>query len=187
MWSLNPTSAVSIVQKAEDIERGTLTVRGRDKQSIAAFMSECGVPTKAEDIELDIATDYPYRTIVDREIAAQWAYDKVMAIDYSNFKNEAKRVRGAHYAGVLGRVWSALLELEDKATRKAIKKRFPTTPLLGGASGGGYGSLFAQTLLADVDQSDDQAEFERLCNVVADAGIHALTDAEYAFWDGYNG
>lgn len=199
MWNMDPSGFISIVQKPSDIGNDTLTVRARDKVSLAEFLTECGIATRTADIQLDLATDYPYRAVVAQSTIAQVMYDRVMRIDYSNFKDEAKRRRNDNYPVVLGSVWFEMLNLETKKTRKAISKANATTPGrgAGGASGGGYGSLFKAVDVLDADDwnaifhtkstdEGDRAEFERLCDLVASSGIQSLTDQEYAFYENYS-
>lgn len=124
MWIMTPGGFVSIVNK-----EGGLQVRARDRQSLEWFGKQAGIPKRriVTDWE-EKYRDYPYRmkdvptAKVKRFLAAE-----VDGITYSNFKNEAKRVRGAVYANALSRVWTNMLALTppgvDRAMRAADRKR----------------------------------------------------------------
>ncbi len=118
MWNMTPEAFVSIVQKAEDVEAGTLTVRSRDMRSLRAYAVMAGI--EQDRPKEEIVTDYPFRMTVTLEEAERAAVAQVRAITYSNFKNEAKRVRGKVYAGFLGEVWGAGLRLTPPEVNKRI-------------------------------------------------------------------
>lgn len=107
MWIYTPTGFISAVAKRENST--DLTVRARDRQSLDGLVELTGVPATIGE-----GTDYPYRVVVSRETFKFWLDRQVDELDYSNFKDEAHRVGGYEYAGVLGRVWTDNLALEDQ-------------------------------------------------------------------------
>lgn len=107
MWIYTPTGFVSAVAKTKN--SATLTVRARDRQSLDEIVQLSGAA-----VTIGEGTDYPYRVVVSREVFKFWIDRQVEDLDYSNFKNEANAVRGYDYAKVLGKVWSANLDLEDQ-------------------------------------------------------------------------
>lgn len=117
MWIMTPGGFVSIVNK-----EGGLQVRARDRQSLEWFGKQAGIPKRriVTDWE-EKYRDYPYRlknvpsAKVKRFLAAE-----VDGITYSNFKNEAKRVRGQAYATILGRVWSNMLSMTPSGVHRAM-------------------------------------------------------------------
>ena len=120
MWIYTPTGFVSAVSKSKT--SATLTVRARDRQSLDELVQLSGAKATIGD-----GTDYPYRVVVSREIFKYWLDRQIEDLDYSNFKNEAAAVRGYDYAHVLGRVWSANLDLEDQESAQhyvALSQRF---------------------------------------------------------------
>lgn len=181
MWLMTPQGFVSVVEKPSDIGKGTLTVRSRDKQSLEAFAVLAG--RTGFKAKFDMATDYPYRTVATEAEVDTALLASRKLIKYSNFKDEAKRVRGGAYVSALSAVWNAMLKLEDKETTRLVGERWAKPAK--GAKGGGYGSLF-MTGGAAPTKDDDRAEWERLCDLVAETSIHALTDAEYAFYESYD-
>lgn len=107
MWIYTPTGFISAVAKRSNST--ILTVRARDRQSLSELVELTGVPATVGE-----GTDYPYRVVVSRETFKFWLDRQVDELDYSNFKDEAHRVRGYEYASVLGRVWTDNLALEDQ-------------------------------------------------------------------------
>jgi hypothetical protein len=179
MWQMAVNGFVSLVEKESDVGNDTLTVRARDKESLAAF---AGV--NVNTIQFAMATDYPYRLVMKREDAAQRAYDEVMGIHYDNFKNAAKATRGQRYASVLSKVWHDMLGLETAKTRKEINKRHQSSLV----QGNGYGSLFSQGddwkgILADQQEPVDADRMQELEDIVLELGVHGLTDEQYAEWE----
>lgn len=118
MWLMTRYGFVSIVEKPEDRDRGTLTARARDRRSLEAFAHHAGHPTyKAK---LDIATDYPYRRVFERNEVINAMISLVDDIDYTNFKNAAKAELGAVYASALGRVWGTMHDLTPKSVQAKV-------------------------------------------------------------------
>ena len=107
MWIYTPTGFISAVAKRSNPTQ--LTVRARDRQSLDELVALTG-----EKATIGEGTDYPYRVVVSRELFKFWLDSQVDDIAYSNFKDEAHKVRGYEYASVLGRVWSDNLALEDQ-------------------------------------------------------------------------
>lgn len=105
MWIITPRGFYSVVQKRGE---SRLTVRARceeDIRNLADLLPDCE-PFASR------GTDYEWRLHCT---VAEWS--KVCAllaleVDYSNFKNEVRRVQGSKREGVYHRVWSALLALE---------------------------------------------------------------------------
>lgn len=194
MWIMFPSGVVSIVEKHTDRGNDTLTVRSRDKKSLAAFCTlATGHEVKPKNIKFKMLTDYPYRRVLPRAQVEAAAAECVRNIDYSNFKNEAKRVRGAAFAGVLGRVWSAVLELEDKATRDQANARWKDTPLLGAAYSSPQGSVIQpgdddwDAILPDDLTAGEAEELEELDDIVKTMGVQALTDSQWARYEALGG
>jgi len=111
---------VSIVNK-----EGGLQVRSRDRESIEAFCLLSGVDRKR--IVEGGGTDYQWRVRrVSKRAVRRYNNAVLEGITYSNFKNEAKRVRGPKYASFLGRVWGAGWELAP--ARAWVAYTTPYTP-----------------------------------------------------------
>lgn len=117
MWIMTPGGFVSIVNK-----EGGLQVRARDRQSLESFCKQAGLPKKriVADWE-EKYRDYPYRVKnVPKSQVKRYLCAEVDGITYSNFKNEAKRVRGQAYATILSRVWSNMLSMTPSGVHRAM-------------------------------------------------------------------
>lgn len=84
MWIQTTIGFFSIVQKPEDAERDTLTIRARARDHLealkASYLLESG-PIQAGGF-----TDYPYRVVAPRHAVEDALSMLVAAIDYGNFK-----------------------------------------------------------------------------------------------------
>lgn len=78
MWWFANDSFLSIVQKTDDKDK--LTVRARVKGDIEAVFPDAKVVEGA-------GTDYRFRAKIPRAQVAKAMFDRVMALDYSNFKS----------------------------------------------------------------------------------------------------
>jgi hypothetical protein len=107
MWIFTTEGFVSVVEKPGESE---LTVRARDRRSLAAFVDRAVVSV----IETPMA-DYPYRVVVSREVLSDWLADHVASLDYGNFKSEVSRTRGWDYAHALSAVWSDMHQVTGMA------------------------------------------------------------------------
>lgn len=104
MWLFFPNSMLSIVQHRDKKE--LLIVRARMEGDIEAIFPEAkGQVTHTTD------TDYPYRVLVSKKVAAQRMHDQVMGINYPNFKDS---VRLHHRKMAFSLVWSILIDKYQK-------------------------------------------------------------------------
>jgi len=125
MWIFTTCGFVSAVQDWNDT--GCLLVRARDRASLESLATA----TKTS-VEHSPDADYPYRLQVSKDAFATWIAQQGTAIDYPNFKSEVAASRGAKFAGVLGKVWSILHEVEDPSARHRpdpTKQAAPSPPL----------------------------------------------------------
>ena len=113
MWIFTDTGFISIVRKPE--HPGVLTVRARDRQSLEALAAKAGVEVKRSP-----EGDYPYRVFVTDGPFLEWFLDRGGELKYSNFKSRVHKTRGYDYAHALGRVWSAMLDVEDTDAREPL-------------------------------------------------------------------
>jgi hypothetical protein len=108
MWIFLPNSMLSIVQKPDDAEAGTLTVRGRVKGDIEQVFPDAVV-------EANKGTDYLYRAKLPREQVAKALAEQVMNLDWSNFKGAVRdRERHDAYMGC----WTAMYRLQEQKASK---------------------------------------------------------------------
>lgn len=110
---MTTTGFTSAVEHRDD--PSLLVIRARDEDSLMNLAGDLGLEQDA--VYTSFPSDYPFRAIVPKIRYAQWCYDRVLGIDYDNFKSRATTERGGDYAGFLHEVWSAGLALTDEATR----------------------------------------------------------------------
>ena len=84
MWIYTELGFFSVVEKPNDIGRGTLTVRARKIGDLVALGRLMG--TSARQVEASDDTDYPVRMVASRAAVARAVERMVRAIDYGNFK-----------------------------------------------------------------------------------------------------
>ena len=120
MWLMAPNGGFySAVQKKDSPTE--ITVRARNQRDIEALAE---IITGAEPYTTR-GTDYPWRL---KCTVAQWAEAlALMALDvtYSNYKDHVKKVRGKQQAAAYGRVWGALLSIEDPGKRGVYSQPLP--------------------------------------------------------------
>jgi hypothetical protein len=108
MWVFCNDAFVSIVDNNEFPDH--LTVRARFKEHIKNLFPEAVVVSLEK-------RDYQYRAYIRRERVAQVMFEKVMAIDYVNFKDSI--TDPVYHAGCAD-VWSAMY---DASLNKADPSR----------------------------------------------------------------
>lgn len=100
MWIALNDSFLSIVDKAKN--KDFLVVRARRPGDIEAVFPEAVV-------EVGGGTDYKYRALVPRREVAQAIAERIVGIDYSNFKSSVKD-RPRHDAYM--KIWSAMMDFQ---------------------------------------------------------------------------
>lgn len=119
MWIALPNSFVSVVEKHGDPE--FLQVRARTKKHLVNFL---------EDVPYEIVEDkkgekdYRWRAIVAKPVVADLVHRKVLAIDWTNFKDRAK-VEDPDLATMYGYWWYDHFSLQErvKGREKRAKHR----------------------------------------------------------------
>ena len=110
MWLMMPTGGfVSVVCKAEDAARGTVTIRGRQRGDLAeleAFVSPLG------PIEAGGGTDYGFRVVVPRAAFEAGVQAMARAVDYPSYKDHVAVTKGGGRARVYHMVWTILRKLQ---------------------------------------------------------------------------
>ncbi len=110
MWLITPIGFFSVVQKAADVSRGTLTVRARVRSDLEALRAHC-LPG-LEEIEEATHSDYRFRAAAPRADVAAAMAALVAGIHYNNFKAEVARVQGPERAHWYQKVWEILYRLQ---------------------------------------------------------------------------
>ena len=113
MWLMTPSGFFSIVQKPEDEQAGTLTIRAQVRGDPERLRETC-LPGMGE-IVANAGTDYRYRARAPRAEVASAMAKIVNDIQYANFKDEVAREQGKVRAGFYGEVWQVLYDLRDEA------------------------------------------------------------------------
>ena len=113
MWLITPIGFFSIVQKPDDRQSDTLTVRARVASDLDAlrehYLPELG------PIAADRGTDYRFRAVAPRLAVAEAMRRLVHDLDYSNFKNTVAEQQGYQRAATYHKVWDALYTLQEKS------------------------------------------------------------------------
>lgn len=120
MWLLTPSGFFSIVQKPEDVKRGTLTVRARVRSDLESLKQSC-LPGMG-DIQESISNDYRFRTIAPRSEVAAAVAAMVEQLDYSNFKNQVEKQQGQPRASLYHDVWDVLYHLQTQPQKYMTNK-----------------------------------------------------------------
>lgn len=134
MWLITPIGFFSVVQKAEDKQRDTLTVRSRVRGDLAAlkqhYLPSLGPIQESHD------SDYRFRAVAPRDDVSAAMSRLVESLDYSNFKSEVAKKQGHKRAGLYHQVWDVLYQLQ---TDPAFAEKAPLVESYGGVviSGGG--------------------------------------------------
>lgn len=118
MWIMTSLGFFSVVQKPEDTDKGTLTIRARARADLEALRQHY-LP-ELDSIVTHGGTDYRYRAQAPRARVATAFQALVADIGYSNFKNEVQLRQGKGRAQVYHKVWDALWEIEEPSTAQAL-------------------------------------------------------------------
>lgn len=111
MWIITPLGFFSIVQKTDDVARGTLTVRARvrgDLEALQAFaLPGLGKITESK------STDYRFRATALRSQVEAGMAKLAQQLSYSNFKDQVAKVQGPVRADVYHHIWYLLHGMQD--------------------------------------------------------------------------
>lgn len=115
MWVFTETGFVSAVQEYKNKDQ--LVVRARDGESLMPLAKITG-----KIISHSPDRDYPYRLEeVSKSDFILFLMQSVDVVEYRNFKNQVHATRGKEYASALGKVWSAMHDVEDYEARRYIR------------------------------------------------------------------
>jgi hypothetical protein len=114
MWIQTTIGFFSIVQKPEDVERDTLTIRARSRDHLEAL--KISYLLESSSIQAGGGTDAPYRLVAPRHAVEDAMTMIVAAIDYRNFK-DAVADEDPLAASVYGKVHAALQALTDDGSK----------------------------------------------------------------------
>ena len=112
MWLMTPFGFFSIVQKPDDEEKGTLTIRARVYQDLEKLRTKY-LPGMGE-ISANAGSDYRYRAKAPRGEVGLALANMAVGIGYNNFKDEVAVRQGKVRAGLYGKVWEVLYKLPDE-------------------------------------------------------------------------
>lgn len=110
MWLITPIGFFSVVQKASDVAKDTLTIRARVQSDLLA-LREKYLPGLSQ-ISESKTNDYRFRGVAPRsEVMAAMA-SMVEDLKYANFKDQVAKVQGKARAHLYHDVWSVLYKLQ---------------------------------------------------------------------------
>lgn len=110
MWMMTQHAFSSTVFK--QVEPGWYMMRFRDPDSADWVCKLADIDP--ERVYEDMPSDYPLRLKISEDELVQYFLAEVRKVDYPNFKDRAKKVRGKVYAGALSSVWTAMLRLTPR-------------------------------------------------------------------------
>jgi 8-oxo-dGTP pyrophosphatase MutT (NUDIX family) len=122
MWIIANFGFFSIVEKPDDEQERTLTIRARVKADLENLRDRY-LPTLGQ-ISEDTGTDYKYRAKARRLDCASALSLIALDIDYSNFKNSVAQKQGADRAKLYHGLWDVLYGLQAKKGAKAKKMSY---------------------------------------------------------------
>ena len=104
MWIAMNDSFVSVVKDRTDADR--VVVRARVKEDLVALF-----PDHQKDIVETEDSDYRFRLFLDQQYVAMTIEERVMGINYDNFKDSVKQPwRKAAYV----QIWSVMYQVQNK-------------------------------------------------------------------------
>lgn len=107
MWLITNQGFYSVVEHRD--APGKVIVRARVEQDLLALRAQ--IPS-LEPVE-NAGTDYPWRTVVNKE---EWVAAVALlaaAIDYPNFKESVAERQGPGRAALYLRIWTSLRALQE--------------------------------------------------------------------------
>lgn len=111
MWLFTEEGFFSAVAGRDHPDQ--IVVRARARDDLVRLLDTYWAAADAPKI-LDEGGDYPHRVVMGREDWAEIVQEAAAKIDYTNFKDMIHDKLGHERAHTYLRVWSALLELEEK-------------------------------------------------------------------------
>ncbi|HOC18733.1 MAG TPA: hypothetical protein PKK95_10715 [Vicinamibacterales bacterium] len=115
MWLVTTFGFYSVVEKAWDRERGSLTVRARARKDLETlrqrYLPELGA------IAEDESADYRFRAQAPREQVVEAFSRAVRDIDYDNFKEAVLQRQGYARERIYHDAWHAFLAIQHPARR----------------------------------------------------------------------
>lgn len=110
MWLITNFGFFSVVEKPDDKNKGTLTVRSRVKSDLD-LLRDRYLPGMTK-VLVNAGSDYKYRAKVSRDDLAIAASEMIRDIDYGNFKNSVGKIQGKDRVGVYHKIWDVLYALQ---------------------------------------------------------------------------
>jgi 8-oxo-dGTP pyrophosphatase MutT (NUDIX family) len=113
MWLFTPIGFFSIVEKPEDKNAGTLTVRARVLSDLQA-LKDNWLPSLGP-INADAGDDYRYQAHAPKADIAAAMSQLTTSIDYSSFKQHVALRQGEQRAQVYQQLWGLLYQLDQES------------------------------------------------------------------------
>lgn len=118
MWLLTNIGFFSIVERPEDIDQKSVTIRARVRSDLEA-LQKLYLPDLTH-IHETTHTDYRFRARAFKRDLAKAMAALVDGISYPNFKDEVYKVQGRARASLYARVWSNLYEMQRQSSTYAL-------------------------------------------------------------------
>ena len=115
MWLFTETGFLSAVRHSENPD--VLIVRARDEESLR------GLSVAAQtQIVATPEHDYPFRTMVSKDLFAEWVLEQVSNLNYLNYKGHMWEER-PHFHRALSDVWVAMHQVTPNRVTEADRQR----------------------------------------------------------------
>ena len=111
MWIMTTYGVFSIVEKPEDREAHTLTIRTRVREDLESLREQF-LPSLGP-IQDWATSDYRFRARAWRAAVEAALVRLTAAIDYDNFKNEVAKTQGYERSRTYSKVWEVLYGLQE--------------------------------------------------------------------------
>lgn len=116
MWIMTTYGFFSIVEKPEDREAHTLTIRTRVREDLESLREQF-LPSLGP-IQDWATSDYRFRARARRAAVEAALVRLTAAIDYDNFKNEVAKTQGDERSRTYSKVWEVLYGLQENGRQR---------------------------------------------------------------------
>lgn len=115
MWLFTESGFLSAVRNSENPD--VLIVRARDEESLRGLSEAAQTQIMATPEH-----DYPFRTMVSKDLFAEWVLEQVSNLDYMNYKAHMWSQR-PEFGDALHDVWVAMHQVTPNRVTEADRQR----------------------------------------------------------------
>ena len=115
MWLFTETGFLSAVRHSENPD--ALIVRARDEESLRGLSEAAQTQIMATPEH-----DYPFRTMVSKDLFAEWVLEQVSNLDYTNYKAHMWSQR-PEFGDALHDVWVSMHQVTPNRVTETDRQR----------------------------------------------------------------